>query len=129
MFESRTLETRPLQSMKRFTAFLPVCFLALAAALSARADWVIDLGIPGAQGSAQFSSRVGEGYELDDLTGFEAGGQARLVFVWNKRSTPEFKVYFGQTTGAIEANNTAFAADGFRPVRLDAYSVNRQDRF
>ncbi|CAO3564676.1 unnamed protein product [Mortierella alpina] len=96
---------------------------------SSGAAWVARHNLDSAQYQAAFNTYVSQGYRLKHVSGYAVGSTAKYAAVFDKSAGPNWAARHGLTSAQYQAEVTKLKGEGYRPVSLDAYTVNGQDLF
>jgi hypothetical protein len=91
--------------------------------------WIARHGLTSAQYQQAFDTFAAQGYRLIDVSGYDAGGQARYAAIWVQRQGPAWAARHGLTSAQYQQAFDTYAAQGYRLVNLSAYKVGGQARF
>lgn len=100
-----------------------------AEAATTDVDWAARHGLTAAEYQAEFARLAGQGYRLVDVSGYEAGGQARYAGIWERSGGPPWQARHGLTAAQYQAEFDALVRQGYRPVHLCGYTVGGQDTY
>lgn len=87
-------------------------------------DWEARHGMDSATYQAEFNRLRDAGYRLIDVSGYEEGGQARYVAIWERSPGPAWQARHGLDAAAYQAEFDALAANGHILVRVSGYTVS-----
>lgn len=90
--------------------------------------WEARHGLTAAQYQAEFNRLAGLGYRLADVSGYEAGGQARYAAVWQK-AAGTWQARHGLTAAQYQAEFTNLVNQGYRLTHVNGSTVGGQDRY
>ncbi|KAF9953708.1 hypothetical protein BGZ72_005223 [Mortierella alpina] len=96
---------------------------------SAGAAWVAKHNLDAAQYQAAFNTYVAQGYRLKQVSGYAIGNSVRYAALFDKSSGPKFAARHGLTSAQYQTEFTKLKGEGYRPVAIDAYTVNGQNLF
>ncbi|KAF9289594.1 hypothetical protein BGZ68_009012 [Mortierella alpina] len=96
---------------------------------SAGPAWVAKHGLDSAQYQAAFNTYVSQGYRLKQVSGYAVGTSVRYAALFDKSTGPKFQARHGLTSEQYQAAVTKLKGEGYRPVAIDAYTVNGQNLF
>jgi len=92
--------------------------------------WVARHGLTAPQYQAAFDEFVGQGYELDWVSGYFDGSQDLYAAIWRKpRSAPAWQARHGLSSPDYQAFFNSVVAQGYKPVVVCGYSDGVQDRY
>ncbi|KAF9989205.1 hypothetical protein BGZ75_007230 [Mortierella antarctica] len=91
--------------------------------------WVAKHNLDSAQYQAAFNTYVSQGYRLKQVSGYAVGTSVRYAALFDKSAGPKFTARHGLTSAQYQAEFTKLKGEGYRPVTIDAYTVNGQDLF
>ncbi|KAF9099662.1 hypothetical protein BGX27_000546 [Mortierella sp. AM989] len=91
--------------------------------------WVARHGLDSAAHQAAFNSYVKQGYRLKQISGYAVGTSARYASIWVKASGPAWIARHGLTAAQYQTEFTKLKNEGYRPLSIDAYTVNGKNYF
>jgi len=80
--------------------------------------WVARHGLTSSQYQQEFDKRVGQGYRLVDISGYNVGGQDHYAAIWEKSSGPAWVARNGLTSSQYQQEFNTFSQQGYRLVRI-----------
>lgn len=91
--------------------------------------WVARHGLTAAEYQSQFDYWVSQGYTLWRVSGYEVAGVDYYAAIWFKGPTVTWQARHGLPAAAYQAEFDALLQRGFRPVKVNGYSLQGQTRF
>jgi hypothetical protein len=91
--------------------------------------WEARHGLNSDQYQHTFDDLTFRGFRPLCVSGYEENGQARYAAVWSQEGGPDWIARHGLDAGAYQALFEALPAQGFRPWRVNGYTVGGQDLF
>ena len=88
------------------------------------APWVARHGMTGAKYQDEFNKWVNKGYRLVDVSGYDVNGKAHYAAIWKKTGGGAWKARHGMTAAKYQDAFNAYKAQGYKPMHVDAYTVN-----
>jgi CubicO group peptidase (beta-lactamase class C family) len=93
------------------------------------AAWVARHGLTSAEYQAEFDSLVRKGYRLTYVSGYAVNNQPLFAAIWEKSNGPAWVARHGLTSAQYQQEFNTQAANGYRLVLVNGYTVNNQDRY
>ena len=89
--------------------------------------WVAKHGMTASEYQQQFDALVGQGYRLEEVSGYSIAGQARYAAIWDKPplSVP-WVARHGMTPTEYQQQFNTLTGHGYRLVQVSGYSVAGQ---
>jgi hypothetical protein len=91
--------------------------------------WQARHGLTSDQYQHTFDEMNATGYRPLCVSGYDVGGQAHYAAVWSKEGGPPWIARHGLSADQYQEMFNSLPAQGFRPIRVNAYTVAGQDRF
>jgi predicted cobalt transporter CbtA len=91
--------------------------------------WQARSGLTSAQYQSLFNQLVGQGYRLTDVSGYNLNGEARYAAIFEQSSGPAWQARHGLTSAQYQATFNQLVGQGYRPVRVNGYEINGEDRY
>ena len=91
--------------------------------------WIARHGLTSAQYQAEFDKNVAQGYRPVFVSGYQVDGQDHYAAIWDKSPSPGWIARHGLTSAQYQAEFDKNVAQGYRPVLVNGYEVNGQDRY
>lgn len=76
-----------------------------------------------------FDSLVAQGYRLKYVSGYTVNNDPRYAALWEKRPSPAWVARHGLTSAQYQDAFNTYVSQGYRPVLVNGYTVNGQDRY
>lgn len=92
-------------------------------------EWVARHGMTSDGYQQEFKAQMAKGLRLLLVDGYEIDGQARFAAIWNQQSSPPWEARNGLTAVDYQQAFNRYAADDYRLVWLNGYTVNGSDRY
>lgn len=92
-------------------------------------EWVARHGMTSDEYQQEFDKFVGQGFRLATVDGYEVDGSARFAATWNKVSSPPWVARHNMTSSDYQAEFDKLAAQNYRLVWVNGYTVKGQDRY
>lgn len=93
------------------------------------AAWVARHGLTSAQYQTEFNKWVGLGYRLTYISGYSQNDEARYAALFEKSSSPAWIARHGLTSAQYQQEFNTQAANGYRLVLVNGYTVQGTDYF
>ena len=91
--------------------------------------WVARHGLSGQQYQALFDGLVPKGYRPTILSGYTVNGQDRYLCMFEQKGGGAWVARHGLSSQQYQAVFDDLVPKGYRPVILDGYTINEQDRY
>lgn len=127
-----TLCNIPETNMKFLNASILTCALAVVSSTVQAAityPWEARHGLTSVQYQNTFDSLVAQGYRLSYVSGYTINNDPRFAAVWEKKASPAWVARHGLTSAQYQAAFDTYVSQGFRPILVNGYTVNGQDRY
>lgn len=82
-----------------------------------------------AQYQQSFDQLRDAGFRLVRVTGYGVNGQPRFGGVWEKKAGPDWQARHGLDAAQYQQTFDRLLADGFRPIDVCGYTIDRDDRY
>jgi len=93
-------------------------------------QWTARHGMTSAQYQAEFNLRVGEGYQLADISGYTVGGTDYYAAIFEKKAgAPQWKAKHGMTAAQYQAEFDQMSDQGYRLFKVSGYSSGNSARY
>lgn len=76
-----------------------------------------------------FDNLVASGYRLAYVSGYTINNDPRYAAVWEKKPSPAWVARHGLTSAQYQQAFNTYVSQGYRPVLVNGYTVNNQDRY
>src|SRR3569833_1469092 len=86
-----------LAALRALNGFEALPAFAQDGQVPAGAAWQARHGLSASAYQAEFNALVGQGYRLVDVSGYDAGGEARYAAIWEQCDSPPWQAYHGVT--------------------------------
>ncbi|HKP95731.1 MAG TPA: serine hydrolase [Fibrobacteria bacterium] len=93
------------------------------------APWVARHGLTAAGYQSEFNYWVGRGYRLTYVSGYAVGTSERFAALFEKSAGPAWSARHGMTGAQYQAEYNTHAANGYRLVLVNGYSVNNVAKY
>jgi hypothetical protein len=97
--------------------------------LQGGAAWQGRHGLTSDQYQHTFDKMAATGFRLLCVSGYDLGGEAHYGAVWTQDPGPAWLARHGLDAGQYQALFDTLPAQGFRPMRVNAYTVGGRDLF
>jgi CubicO group peptidase (beta-lactamase class C family) len=91
---------------------------------SADPAWVARHGLTAAQYQAEFTTLVGQGYRLTDVSGYAVGGTDLYAAIFEKSGGPAWVARHGMSAGDYQTEFDALVDQGYRLQWVSGYASN-----
>ncbi|HVR37139.1 MAG TPA: hypothetical protein VMS21_14950, partial [Methylomirabilota bacterium] len=107
---------------------LIACVVSVVILPASAVPWASRHDMTAAEYQTEFNKWTGDpyNYRLLSVSGYEKGGAARYAAVWGQEPGPGWITHPGMTQAQFENVSAGYAADGFFPVFLSAFSIGNQ---
>jgi hypothetical protein len=83
-------------------------------------------GLTGAQYQAEFDRLTGQGYRLQQVSGYGVGNQVLYAAIWEKKPGPDYVARHGLTGAQYQAEFDRLTGQGYRLTWVDGYGAGNQ---
>jgi CubicO group peptidase (beta-lactamase class C family) len=105
---------------------LSVVVLTLGASIALANPWVARHGLSGAEYQAEFNKWTGQGYRLEQVSGYGVGAQVFYAAIWEKKAGPDYVARHGLTGAEYQAEFNKWTGQGYRLTLVDGYGAGNQ---
>lgn len=91
--------------------------------------WNTRHGIPSRQWQARFEEMSGQGLRLKQVSGYQVNDELYFVDLWHRESGPAWQSWSHLTSAQYQQKFNELSAQGYRPVYVDGYGFNGEDRY
>lgn len=93
------------------------------------AAWIARHGMNATDYQNDFNTKVAAGYHLTYANGYAVNGQAYYASIWEKSAAPAWVARHGMTAAQYQTELGTQAANGYRLVFVNGYTVAGQDLY
>src|SRR5262245_65051054 len=108
---------------------LSAVLLTLGASITLANPWVARHGLSGAEYQAEFNKWTGQGYRLEQVSGYGVGDQVFYAAIWEKKAGPDYVARHGLTGAAYQAEFNKWNGQGYRLTLVDGYGAGNKDLY
>ena len=108
---------------------VPTRIVRAAPAAQTSPPWEAHHGLTSDQYQALVEQKIGQGWRLIDVSGYDVGGQDRYAAIWEQSGGPAWAARHRLTAEQHQAEFDSLVGQGFRAVRVNGYAVNGQALF
>lgn len=91
--------------------------------------WVAHHGMTSSDYQTQFTTLVGQGYRLVDVSGYEVDNVDYYAAIWEKSSSSPFIAKHGLTSTQYQAEFNNELYQGYVPTVVSGYTLSNSDRY
>src|SRR5262249_48710020 len=103
-----------------------VVALTLGASSTLANPWVARHGLSGAEYQAEFNKWTGQGYRLEQVSGYGVGNQVFYAAIWEKKAGPDYVARHGLTAAEYQAECNNGTGQGFGLARVEGWGAGTQ---
>ncbi|MCI0336676.1 MAG: serine hydrolase [Acidobacteria bacterium] len=109
-----------------YRLILSIIAFSLFSAIAQANPWVARHGLTGAEYQAEFNKWTGQGYRLEQVSGYSVGNQVFYAAIWEKKPGPAYVARHGLTGAAYQAEFNTWTGQGYRLILVDGYGAGNQ---